>query len=174
MQTRPHIQVIFGACILAWGVAHPFDFKGVTVGQPATPQVIQERLGVKCVAGANALQVCNGVVTLAGTASDMNLVIGADGVVQRISLPFASDGFDTVERATNEKFGPPKSITHEKVQNRMGATFDNVSYTWKATGGVEVLLSKYVGRVDSSLLYFSTTTDRELLENIEKQRSKDL
>lgn len=29
-------------------IADAFDFKGVEIGKPATPEFIQEKLGVKC------------------------------------------------------------------------------------------------------------------------------
>jgi hypothetical protein len=177
--TKNRRQSVLVGCLgasylLLCSIAAAYDFKGVAIGQPATPADIQAKLGVKCGVGANNLQVCNGMVTFAGTVAVMNLVIGADGIVQRISLPFASDQFGSVAEAVIEKFGPPKKTTHETEQNQTGATFLNVVHKWTAAGGIEVTLSKFASRVDTSLLYFSTSADREMLEHNRKERAKDL
>ncbi len=42
-----------------------FDFKGITIDAYATPEQVLEKLGVKCGAGANSMQVCNGNITIA-------------------------------------------------------------------------------------------------------------
>lgn len=67
--------------------------------------------------------------------TQMNLVIAADGLVQRISLTFDSDNFDATESALIEKFGKPTQTQNAKASNAMGATFDQVEHTWNDSDG---------------------------------------
>jgi len=193
-------------CVLAWGApAARFDFKGVVIGEPATPQDIEDKFkdedpfalpkglnadpsfqqgraalkqhfAVKCGVGAGAggLYVCNGAVTVAGAYSDMNILIGTDGIVQRIRLPFEARSFSDVEAAVLQKFGKPTKSTHEVVQNRMGGSFDNVTHYWIGANKTEVMLTQYAGSLDESLLLFSTEAERKMREDLQKKNARDL
>lgn len=156
------------ACVLFVGGAHgtELDFKGVVIGQPTTPQAVQDRLQVKCGAGAPGMQVCNGNVTVAGVPASMNLVIGAGGRVQRISLDFPADRFLAVEEAMEQKFGAPGNVDNHAVQNGMGATFQQTVETWGVAPAPVATLSRYGSTVTRGSLVFRSEEDRVLLRKI--------
>ena len=151
------------ALLLLPSVALGFDFKGIAIGAPATPEQVQEKLGVRCGAGADGKQVCNGNVTIAQERSYMILVISAQGVVQRIFLSLSPEAFDIVAPLLLEKFGPAASTSRSQVQNRMGAKFDQVIHLWKDEQENQVFYSRYSGTVDKSVLSFTTKEDRGML-----------
>lgn len=165
---------LFAVCMLLPLSAFGFDFKGIKIGALATPEQVQEKLGVKCGAGANAAQVCNGTVTIARETARLNLVINSAGVVQRMHLMLSPEAFDIVAPMLISKFGPPTKTSHSQIQNRMGAKFDQVRYWWQGEGDTEVDYSRYTGTLDSSTLYFSTKEDRELLGKLKGNRAGDI
>ena len=107
---------LFAVCMLLPLSAFGFDFKGVKIGAPATPEQVQEKLGVKCGAGANAIQVCNGTVTIARETARLNLVINSAGVVGRMHLMLSPEAFDIVAPMLIEKFGSPTKTSHSQLQ----------------------------------------------------------
>ena len=154
--------------------ANAFDFKGVVIGAPATPELINEKLGVSCGVGFEGIQVCNGTVTIARESARMNLVISSTGVVRRINLTLSPAVFDVIAPLLVEKFGPPEKIKRGEVQNRMGAKFDQVEYYWQNSTGHQVIYEKYAGSLDSTTLNFSTREDREKLQVPKASRKNDL
>jgi hypothetical protein len=162
------------AISLVCGHAHGFDFKGIELGAPTTTEQVRQKLGVTCGKGAAEMQVCNGYVTVAREPADLNLVIGVHGVVQRMHLTLSPDAFEVVAPELIGKFGNPTNTDRRKVQNRMGATFEQVVYLWAAEDGSQVLYSKYASRLDRSSLYFSTKADRDLLGKSKANRAGDI
>ena len=168
-------QVRLILCLLVLPVsALAFDFKGVAVGSPATAEQVLEKLGVTCGAGANAMQVCNGTVTIAREPARMNLVISANGIVQRIDLTLAPEAFEVVAPLLIERFGEPTKTDRSEIQNRMGAKFEQVTHFWGGQGDSEVLFRKYAGTGNSSTLYFSTKEDRDLRAKPKTNRRGDI
>ncbi|TAM72324.1 hypothetical protein EPN44_16030 [bacterium] len=165
--------IVFCAAAAASG-NNSYDFKGVQIGAPATPEMIRDRLGIECGAGAPGMLVCNGNVTIAKERASMNLVIGRTGEVQRIHLSLKPDQFDLVEPELIRKFGPPARVERPAVQNAMGATFQQTRDVWIGTNGVRVVFERYAGSIDSSSLYFSTEADRRLMSGADVDRSGDL
>jgi hypothetical protein len=166
---------IFALAVLltASGYAAAFDFKGIELGGPASIEQV-ERLGVKCGKGSNNRQICNGYTTVAGKGGAYcNLVIDEQGVVQRISLSFPESGFAVAEEGLIEKFGKPSATREEKLQNRMGATFNQRVQIWTDKAGNTVMLSRYGAKVDESTLYFGTPADAQLLKSLNGDK-KDL
>ncbi len=164
-------------CAAAPALGHCFDFKGIHLGKHATPHQVEDKLAIRCGVGANEVQVCNGSTTIAEEPAWLNLVIGANGIVQRIYLTLAPDAFETVAPLLTEKFGRPASIQRSVVQNRMGAKFDQLVYSWRRSGGLELTYQRYAGNLDTSSLYFGTSEDRRLLNDAgtpENERRKDL
>jgi hypothetical protein len=168
-----------------------FDFKGVTLGGPATPAQIEQQFGAKvdrygssiprvlqfqCGPGGQSLnwQVCNGPATVADIPAQMNLVIDEHGIVQRINLTFISGGFAQVKAAILEKFGPAAIHKHSTDQNRMGATFDDEYFIWKDDKANNVLLKQYAGDLDHSILSFTTKADRDKTADTSRGHSDDL
>jgi hypothetical protein len=149
------------------------DFKGIAVGEPATAELVLDKLGVKCGAGASGMQVCNGAVTIARESAKMNLVINAAGIVQRIDLSLSPQAFEVVAPLLIEKFGPPAKTDRSEVQNRLGAKYEQVIHLWRE-GDAEALYRRYAGSLDSSSLYFSTKEDRDLLSKRTATRRGDI
>src|SRR5215471_924305 len=154
--------------------AFAFDFKGFTIGAPAKPEEVKEKLGVKCGLGSGGSQVCNGRVTVGKEPAQMNMVINPSGIIQRIRLSLSPNAFEIIAPLLTEKFGAPTKTERGEVQNRMGAKFDQTSMLWRGENGVEVIYQKYTGSLDSSSLYFSTAEDRELMLNSRGDRRGDL
>ncbi|HTC50729.1 MAG TPA: hypothetical protein VK700_02205 [Steroidobacteraceae bacterium] len=169
------------------GVASPaaFDLKGITLGGPATPAEVEQKLSppngspfavlkVKCGIGAHNWQVCNGMTSVADVFGQLNLVIDEHGIVQRINVTFPEIGFAQVQTAVVEKLGSPAVHNHQAVQNRMGANFDNEYFAWKDTAANFVILQKYAGDIERSILSFTTQADRDASANSVKEHSGDL
>lgn len=51
-----------------------------------------------------------------------------------------------------EKFGPPTSISQERVQNLAGAAFDSITAIWRG-GEVDVTFYGSVGKLDQGDVY---------------------
>ncbi|MER8848584.1 hypothetical protein [Mesorhizobium australicum] len=139
------------------GKKNQFDFKGVVLGEVATPEFIKRKLGTDCGAGTDGVQVCNGGVTIAQAPAAMNLVIGKTGRVIRILLQFSSDDYGNVEQALSAKFGAP-TVHRSVVQNGSGARFDQIQSYW-GDDDASVTLHRYAGTVRQSVVYFSTAED---------------
>jgi hypothetical protein len=148
-----------GSALSAWA----FDFKGIAIGDTATPAQIQERLGVTCAQGYAETQICNGDVSIARAPATMNLVINSRGIVQRIDLTVAPEAFDEVTRELIRNFGNPTRTSQSVVQNGTGAKYAQTTHLWADKNGAQVLYMKYAGTLDRSRLYFSTKADRGLL-----------
>jgi hypothetical protein len=168
-------RIALGVFSLLTGAAQAYEFKGLEVGGPTTygPNQVEAALNqqtssvnasgslgrVKCGEGGKGGQVCNGPTSVAGVYARTNTVTSTEGVVTRISLTFSSRSFDTVEAGVLSKYGEPTKTEQNTVQNRMGATYQNVEHTWEGEGGRYIRLSKYAGSLDDSTLYFGTAED---------------
>lgn len=155
--------------------AESFDFKGVYIGQPATPEMIQRHLGARCGEGSGAsTAVCNGRVTIAHVPADMNLVIGQSGNVQRISLRFESRQFGQVARAMIQKFGEPDSVQTTPVQNSFGARLNREVAEWRKDSVAVALRSIAGSRADTSSVYYYSQEEVEFLNRVRPDPAGDL
>lgn len=180
------------ACVVAMlgflagtACAQSLEFKGLQLGQVTTPSQVEEKLktdeaqklcgrsegpcadlvNVACGAGNSGIQVCNGKTTITGSQADVNVVIGADGRLQRIFLTFSNYAYDDVHDALLKKFGKPSSVKRYGVQNGFGAQFAQVDTIWLRPGGLKLRLSRYGASTDDSVVYFSTKADDEMLKH---------
>jgi hypothetical protein len=194
------LRLCAGLIVLLPGLAHALDFKGLEIGAPATPAVVEKALervyeplpgldestrkmleennqvtNVKCgVGGAEKqIQVCNGLVTVAEQLADANVVISATGRLQRISLRFKSYGFEAVESAMLKKFGKPTTL-RSGVQSRAGADYEQIEHTWRDGKGNFVTLTRFAGTVDKSSLYFASPEEVKFMEDRRSKSDKDL
>jgi hypothetical protein len=149
-----------------------FDFRGLSVGDVATPAAVEQALkdkdlaavgGVKCGAGLDG-QVCNGITVIAGAVAYANVVIDASGRLIRISMSFPSDDFEQVATGAEEKYGKPTKSQSVPVQNRMGATYTNSTLTWGDLRGNYVQIARYGSTLDKGFIYFGTPQDSALLK----------
>lgn len=151
-----------------------FDFKGLGIGKPGTPEQVQATIGVKCGIGANNRQVCNGPVTIANERGFINLVINSQGIIQRMALSLQPESFDLVAPLLIEKFGTPAATNRSTVQNRMGATFEQTIHMWHDDSENQVIYQRYSGRLTDSTLSFTTKEDREMLQRLRGDPKKDI
>jgi len=181
-------------------VSQPLDFKTLVIGAPTTPQQvetalaipcgvsfgpgpakcddldkkIQEMRRVKCGDSGDGRQICNGTTTMAVSPAEVNLVIGTNGMIERIHLTISDLAYDEVNQALNAKFGAAQHVSHPTLQNGFGATFRQENSLWNGPGGTELLLSQYAGDTDHSSVYFSTRADRDLVSGVSHAPSSDL
>ena len=154
--------------------AQAFEFKGIEVGGPATFQSGQIEAAlkwdpgkdypihirpVKCEKVKSGNTFCSGPTTVAGVYGRTEVRTTPAGVVTRLVLIISSRDFDTVEAGVVTKYGQPTKTSNDAVQNRMGATFQNVEHYWEGEGGRYIRLSKYAGSLEDSTLYFGTAED---------------
>lgn len=158
-----------------------FDFRGVRIGDMATPGAVEQALrdkdssfiaGVKCDVGVRGAQVCNGITVIAGAPAEVNALIDASGRLIRIRMSFPSDYFELVARGAEEKYGKPTTSASESVQNRMGAAFLNTTLVWGDLNGNYIQLSKYGNTVDRGFIYFGTRQDTALLNRVNDDSRK--
>jgi hypothetical protein len=158
-----------------------FDFRGLRVGGLAAPAEVERAMkdkdipdmgGVKCGAGSNAVQACNGVAIVAGTVAYANLLIDASGRLIRINLSFPSEDFEQVARGAAEKYGKPTGSSSASVQNRMGATFENTTLIWGDLKGEYIQASKYGNTIDKGYIYFGTAQDTALQRQVQDDSRK--
>jgi hypothetical protein len=171
--------------LAAFGEAHAFDFKGLSLGEPITPAEIEARLDagckgandkpcdnleskiyetsrMRCGEGWEGSKVCNGVTTVAGLPAQANIVIGANGRLRRVYLTRLSpDDFDVIRSELVSKFGPPKKTANPLLHNGFGASFRQAQVTWLDAKRHKITLSKYAGTTDEASLYFGTPEDEE-------------
>lgn len=181
-------------------VSPPLEFKTLVIGAPTTPdevekalaipcgvsfgpgaapctdldKVVQQARLVKCGLGGHEVQVCNGTTTIAGSPADVNVVIGSDGLLQRIYLTLSEIGYDDVVQALISKFGEAQHGSHSTLQNGFGTTFQQEERIWVGPNRTQLLLNKYAGDVDHSIVYFSTQSDRDLMTGAGNSPSNDL
>lgn len=128
-------------------------------------QKIHERMAVSCGTGHKGTQICNGQTTIAGERVEANVVIGADGRLQRIWLTISEYAYETVLSELEKKYGKPSSVRRYRVQNGFGASFAQVDTVWQGVNGQKLRVSRYAGALDKSTVYFSTRADEAMLSN---------
>lgn len=88
-------------------------------------------------------------------------ILVIDGVVEGVST--YTTGFkhqESLYRALVEKYGKPTETKVTSAQNRMGATFEDRSATWKTSYG-QVLFMGLLGSIDSGYIEVKTNKGLE-------------
>ncbi|MES2279946.1 MAG: hypothetical protein V4542_00890 [Pseudomonadota bacterium] len=184
---RAKTYLMSGALLLC-GAAHSFDFKGLVLGDLATTDAVESalaycgptsdrkcepyqlRMNVKCGAGENNWQICNGITTVAGNAARVNLVINGEGVIQRIALSdISSRAFGDISEQLKTKFGKPRTQKQSAVQNGFGAVFEQTELVWSNAKRHRVEFIEYDGSIDNSSLYFGIPQDRQQIARPRKK-----
>ncbi len=78
-----------------------------------------------------------------------------DGTIEEVSASFSTSSFEAVLAALIEKYGKPTSQESERVQNKIGTTFNSMSATWKLSDGTLVVRERS-GKVDTMSLQIFT------------------
>jgi len=177
--------------LLLCGAAHAdsFEFKGLVLDQPVVPAEVEGKLRVHCAGGETGnnficnsgakdiylknpvacgrgsagIQVCNGMTTIGGEAADANVVIGADGRLQRIILRIYATRYEDVLYVLKKKFGSPSKVEKKIMQNGFGAQFLRTTNIWKKKNGQRLSISKTDGSRDKIMVYFSTRADEKFM-----------
>ena len=194
-----------GLAVLAWTLtagaspaAAGYDFKGLELGAPITAAQVEDTLNTPCVgfggstcnefdakvhaqmsvrcgSGSDGITACNGFTTVVGAPGRVNVVISADGLLQRVMITeFDADQFDAIFAELQRKFGRPTTITKPVLQNGFGATFQQVRATWTDRQHRTVSFEKYSGTKNESWLYFGTQQDQQLINRFSQGKKGDL
>ena len=158
--------------------APPLGFKDLILGMPLAESGLSTRLNCKhenpprCVylgkyAGGPA-------ETIAGEPINAILLSRRDGAIDSIMVTFKAKAFEQVRDGLAEKY-PGLKCAHAQVQNRMGATFDQVVCSYETADGNHVELDKRGGgTVDESYMYFTTAENRTAAAKQRASGRKDI
>jgi hypothetical protein len=130
---------------------------------------------VSCGEGSQGMIVCNGTTTIANFPAEINVVIGANGLLRRILISgLDPDNFDAIREELRSKFSPTEVTQKSGVQNAYGARFQQVNSVWMDASGGRLEFSKYAGSVERSSLYLSTAEDRKRVKATQRGTKGDL
>lgn len=161
------VTTVFGFCALmphsiAAKAEVTLKIKDLAIGEPTTPGAVESAFGVTCGAGLRGMQVCNGVGRIAQAVAQYNIVIGADGVLDRVRAEISASDYDAVSTAVRKQFGAPASSRRPVVQNGFGAKFRDEELSWNGISGSQLVLNRFTSDLEHSLVIFSTRRDRDL------------
>jgi hypothetical protein len=71
-----------------------------------------------------------------------------------VNIPSA--GFEDAVLAISDKYGKPRSLKRSKIQNRMGANFDQLQAEWVPNKESLVFARRYADTVDASSIVLAT------------------
>jgi hypothetical protein len=158
---RPLLLALALLTSSAWAL----DFKGLVIGEKTTAAKVEEVLGggvsiVRCGVGANEMQVCNGVTTIADAVATVNAVLMKDGTLARVMFTFDPDDFDAVTRQMRIKYGAPQSERSEAMQNGFGAKFTQTRAVWDDRRGNRIDAARFAGKTtETAVVRFSSPAD---------------
>lgn len=133
------------------GAASAFDIKGVTVDKPADCKQLRTlgiplgRTVTPCEEGVKLWQIP--ISFLDGNAS---MVVAQSEARRILSLYVTDFDFALGLQAFTTKYGQPK-IVHSVIQNRAGASFDQIEATWQ-DGAQTLYMAKHSSRIGRSQL----------------------
>lgn len=175
--------LFMSSLVLCAAVAHsqasePLDIKGFWLGMPQAEAVAKGSLecmrlpGTTKTSCSKSWRVRNDAVdTIAGVPTTwFNLGILPNETVGSIYVTFAADQFAKVRAALESKY-PTLRCENSVVQNRAGASFDQVSCEMKQ-GGNYLQLEKRSSKVDSSALSVISAEQFKELEQSEAARKE--
>ena len=143
--------------------ANAFRICDVEVGKPTTVEQVRSAMSVKCRPGWAGLNVCTGTARLADRTAYANVVIGNNGIVQRIRLHPETTHYDKVLAQLLSRFGRPTSFKTFSAQDARGFSERQEVRSWTTASGDELILMKFSAVRDRSLVYVGNAADRTLL-----------
>jgi hypothetical protein len=166
------------ASTTAFAQSEPFDFKGIALGSDIS--VIENNPKFSChnINDPIADQTCalEYGETIAGTLVNKLMLYYYDGKLHTILIKFDATNFSQVAEALKEKYGGGNSKS-ERVQNRMGETFENRIVTWRKPGQI-LEATQFSGKLDtSSVMYrgdFALKEFNRRTGSTAKEKAKDL
>jgi hypothetical protein len=160
------------AFALACSSAFALDIKGLKVDQPVdcvAIKAMEMRSGTfadTCTAGGSPwyteTQFLNGKAM-------MRLSQSPEKALLSVAIgDYGSFNFNDALDALTVKFGPPTSLEKSTIQNRMGASFDQIEATW-VDGDEKIVLSKHGTTINRPfLMYYG----KKAGENLERERAE--
>lgn len=110
--------------------------------------------------------------TLAGVPVKRWLATMRKGTTDSIMVLQDNGDFERVKAAMEQKFGRPFSVEPGEVQNRMGATFDQIKIRWSLEGRL-LTIQKRSGKLDEMMILLSSEAAmRERAEDVRNRRPK--
>lgn len=151
-----------GALLLLSSVASaqdsPLEFKGIALGSDISTVESSGRFSCRDSQSPLADRMCylklREKETIAGAPVRVLLLHYYSGKLERITVAFDEKHFSQVTAALMEKYGQGQLKT-EEVQNRMGATFENKTYSWRR-GAATLQARRYSSKLDTSTVMYGT------------------
>jgi hypothetical protein len=147
------------------------EFKGIALGSEISTVENTGRFHCRDPKSPIADQLCslkyNERETIAGVPVKVLLLYYYSGKLETISVAFDEKHFSQVSAALSEKYGQG-NIQTEAVQNRMGATFENRTLSWRR-GATSLQAKRYSGQLDQSVVMYRS--DYALEEFLRRRKS---
>ncbi len=137
------------------------NIAGLVAGELTTPEAVHDALGLACGEGSQNIQVCNGVSSYANSSGEANVVIGSDGLLDRVYLTIDEDNYDDVAQSLRKQFGSPQRIARSVVQNGFGATFQQEALTWNGLHGTRLYVSRYAADMEHATVLLTSKRGRQ-------------
>ena len=145
--------LVASTLLAATTAASALELKGLKVGQPVDCPIIK---AMETRSGTFYNGCVNGVPSFATEVQFLNvktlMMVGQSPERVLTFVSMSGIDFETALDALTLKFGAPK-LERSVIQNRMGASFDQVEATW-TDGDERMVLSKHGGSIGrTSLIY---------------------
>lgn len=163
-----------------------FQFRGASIGEPIEtrfPYWAQGFRGLNLPYCSQASKVANyyscedpTIETKTGTFTEKKVGdvpvlwlkdFFLDGKLVSIDMIFKNRNFAEIKTMLEGRYGAASNARVEKVQNRAGATFDNIITEWKFKEGTLRLTMRY-GNIDTSYLEFDNPVAKQAIALSEK------
>lgn len=148
---------VFSAATLAQSTPL-FEFKGFRIGETTYAQVQSaNQFECRTIKEPVADYACQARrETIAGAPTSSVLLVFYGDKLTTIMITFGTEDFQQVKRALEDKYGQGK-IASSTVQNRMGASFDNETITWRSSGS-SMTLKMRDRKIDQASLSITAST----------------
>ena len=179
--TRAYVVGLLVIALPCAAVAEPVTLKGLAPGMTKA-QVAEAHPSItkSCMKPQDSVmtdEVCGysnkhhsgapALHTFAGVPVESWTVMLKEGIVHTVMIILPSEKFEDAETAVTERWGKPSHRGTSTVQNRMGATFDQVDARWLREGSV-LRGMKRGGNVTKAT--FSLTTERGMEERYKAKK----
>ncbi len=154
--------------------ASEIEFKGVRLG--SSEEIVKQQFpSVSCNDGDGILSDRSCSLedsTYAGYPADIRFYFYTDKLHAISIFNHASNRFDEIVSTIQQKYGKPSKLEKKKVQNRMGAVYTNIIYTWKiGRNSIEAIL--YSISLDESQFEYTTDFYHKEFERRRLKKEKD-
>ena len=149
------------AVATAGGDLPKFEFQGHTVGEALGPS----NRGTVCVKQPPMITACAQRLSKVGdvpvTGFDLRF---ADDKLYEVMMSFGRKDYPAIREMLVGKYGEPAGETVEKVQTRIGASFDDHRVSWRFAEG-DLKLVERAGELETSAILFTDAAARKRIED---------